>query len=118
MADSTGVDEIKAAVQLCLIQRQGLYQNVTAFSMHFEDNDTGASRAFNNFKDLASIFGISNVEECIISAHDKMPGWAVIGRLVAHLSAAIQNCSPDSPERCLVLIHYAGHGVSDDILRG
>ncbi|GBF61580.1 hypothetical protein TMEN_4084 [Trichophyton mentagrophytes] len=115
MAYSTSVGQIKDTLKLCLTQRQGSFQNVTAFSMRFEDDDTGASRAFNNFKDLASIFGISNVEEYIISANDKMPGWTVTGRLVAHLSAAIRNCSPDSPERCLVLIHYASHGFSDDM---
>ncbi|EZF36319.1 hypothetical protein H109_04046 [Trichophyton interdigitale MR816] len=115
MADSTSVGQIKDTLKLCLTQRQGSFHNVTAFSMRFEDDDTGASRAFNNFKDLASIFGISNVEEYIISANDKMPGWTVTGRLVAHLSAAIRNCSPDSPERCLVLIHYASHGFSDDM---
>ncbi|EGD93522.1 hypothetical protein TESG_01067 [Trichophyton tonsurans CBS 112818] len=115
MTDATSVGQIKDALKLCLTQRQGSFQNVTAFSMRFEDDDTGASRTFNNFKDLASIFGISNVEEYIISANDKIPGWTVTGRLVAHLSAAIRNCSPDSPERCLVLIHYASHNFSDDM---
>ncbi|OAL72259.1 hypothetical protein A7D00_3257 [Trichophyton violaceum] len=74
MAESTGVDQIKAALQLCLTQCQATYQNVTAFPMRFEDDDTGAFRNFNNSKGLASIFAISNVEECVISPNDKMPG--------------------------------------------
>ncbi|KMQ49226.1 hypothetical protein HL42_0136 [Trichophyton rubrum] len=73
MAESTGVDQIKAALQLCLTQCQATYQNVTAFPMRFEDDDTGAFRNFNNSKGLASIFAISNVEECVISPNDKMP---------------------------------------------
>ncbi|KAF3479680.1 uncharacterized protein GIQ15_06656 [Arthroderma uncinatum] len=111
------LEQFKAALDVCIKQRNNFHQVVTAFSVRYEDDDTGAISDAAQFKGFAQVFGLGKVEECVLSANDRMPGWTLMGRLMEHLKSATKDFSEDTRGRLLVILHYAGH-EDDDPIRG
>ncbi|KAM5432756.1 hypothetical protein MferCBS31731_007380 [Microsporum ferrugineum] len=113
MDRSDRAQQLEDALKLRISQRNTTYQHISAFSIRFEDDDTGAATDANNFKGLVATFGVRSVDECVIQPTDRTPGWTVNGRLGSHFTSGFASCSPTAPGRLLVVLFYTGHGAND-----
>lgn len=106
-----GAAEIQGTLERYVQQRHRYYQHLSAFAIRFEEDNTGAEQDLPNFKRLARALGIDSVEECVLLAGDRTPGWTIISKIREHLLGGLQQCLDPQPGRYLVIIHYSGHGT-------
>ncbi|OAL69645.1 hypothetical protein A7D00_6359 [Trichophyton violaceum] len=103
--------EIQGTLERCVHQRQRYYQRLSAFAIRFEEDNTGAEQDLPNFKSLVRALGIDSVEECVLLASDRTPGWTIMSKIREHLLDGLQKCLDPQFGRYLVIIHYSGHGA-------
>ncbi|DAA75710.1 TPA_exp: Uncharacterized protein A8136_1432 [Trichophyton benhamiae CBS 112371] len=103
--------ETQGTLERYVQQRHRYYQHLSAFAIRFEEDHTGAEQDLPNFKSLVRALGIDSVEECVLLASDRTPGWTIISKLREHLLGGLQQCLHPKFGRYLVIIHYSGHGT-------
>ncbi|EGE06443.1 hypothetical protein TEQG_05445 [Trichophyton equinum CBS 127.97] len=103
--------EIQGTLERCVQQRGHYYQRLSAFAIRFEEDNTGAEQDLPNFKSLVRALGIDSVEECVLLASDRTPGWTIMSKIREHLLDGLQKCLDPQFGRYLVIIHYSGHGA-------
>ncbi|KAM5449386.1 hypothetical protein MaudCBS49596_004867 [Microsporum audouinii] len=103
--------DIQEALTQCVKQRQYYYQQKTALAIRFEEDNAGAEQDLPHFKSLVRALDIDSVDECVLSADDRAPGWTVAGKIREHLLHGLQQCLSPQFGRYLVIIHYSGHGA-------
>ncbi|KAF3491686.1 uncharacterized protein GIQ15_01203 [Arthroderma uncinatum] len=107
-------EEITNILTLTAAKRVRKYDHISAFSIRFEADDTGAASSAGDFRSLVKTFGLSDIDECVIPAGCLYPATKVGNVLEMHLTTEFSRCSQTPEGRCLAIIHYAGHARYDE----
>lgn len=109
MAKIINQEEISAVLEAAVAQRNSQYHQAISLTVRWEADDTQAWRDAIFFKKMIEKFQFPPPEELILPRGDRRPGLILQSKI-----ADVFRRAKATNGRCVVLLHYAGHGQLDD----
>ncbi|GLA00625.1 hypothetical protein AnigIFM60653_009375 [Aspergillus niger] len=106
---SIAYTQFQTTLRTAVEQKSQQYENIYSIAVRWELDDTNAHEDTERFQDMLQSLDTGPAEVLVLRSDDQMPEFTLVKAWIKFSTQARL-----TPERSLIIFHYAGHGASKD----